>query len=1635
VLGGNKKMSTTSPMAGGRATQAGMSFQAGVSAWFAAHLLSRTAIGTRFGQVRGAVAERLQFETGRNLDDVEVQLSDGSLISVQCKTSVALSGAEGSALASVVNQLVGLYRSVSQTDLPSSGVLAVSPGAPGSLDDLNRACRKFDEGATWTEIHGRATQSERSALDIFRSHAARSWAASSNGPISEEVLASMARLFRVVRFDVDPGGADWRESVTNLQTSLYGDPAVSEGAMVELQRIAQELIRKGAPSDREGWLRSIRRAGIEDRRSPGFDADVEQLRRWTAAELERLKRHASLAEGVEISRVCLPALSDAVENGSLLVVGEPGAGKTGVLVRYAGNLVTKGLPTVFLSVDDLAATTDSSTLGRALGIEQDLLDVLAAWPGTSPAVLVIDALDASRGGASEAVFARLIEGVINKLGERWSVVASIRTFDLRHGKRLRALMRGMPPNLEYAEVGLDSVRHFSIPRLSEVELAHISEASPLLGRLLSAAPSAIRQLLQNVFNLSLAAELVSGGLAPEDIQEVTSQSQLITRYEDERLGTHRLRRAVTEVVSEMAVQERLVVKQDRILSDALDEVIATGVLVHAPQDRVSFAHHVLFDHAVGRYYLDLDDAAALTAQVAGQPAIGLLLGPGLRFAIMDRWELDAPGKEAAWQLAAGLASHSDMDPVLGSIALRTVIDSVEAPEDVRPLIGMLGQRDRWAQTGNVLSRASRFLLVSLPAQGAAKAAIVLAWAEVARVAAETGAPEHLDGVRILLLTLMEKGNFEDVEFVAAFGAAARAMLSAVWSHEKLSGYSTNAIRFVTRAFESDPVASERLLERVISEPHFSKYASQEAPWLAEGVPYITSAPAFVERIYAMLFGRGSPQQGETYLGGPSRILPLRSNHQQDYEHARWHLEQALPSFLQRSPEHGTRAVNSCAIGLAAEERGRKAGKLTNVSLGGAPGGLTIVDDRFSLQEWREVDEHGGTERRILHAFATYLKACSAEDFRRCVQAATSVPVSSSVLARIFGVAAERPHLSDDELWPIGTDDAVMRSLQLSRDAIAYVAAALPNRSADQRMGFEHRLLERLSTTDEDARDQWEYLAKRLLSLVKPENLLSAALVAHRAELDRLGDLTGNPAHLSISSRWSPEEDIVDSLLRSQGVDTKTGPDAVVMAAVRPLERYLKETTDSLDQPSATTTWTHILHVIATIDEQAPGAVKQETLHAAWGYVSNGTVRIADSSAYVPGEAGNPTIADLLSLLDRLSESPFPGRSDHQSETMGWGNWDVRVYAAQGYLALARRGLVVDFDPRLRRMLADRAPTVRHQISGALNTLWDVARSTMWELMESVAEREKHPGVLAFFVGGPMRRVVGADPDRCASIVAKTLNAAEANAVEKENGRSELAGAVAAVAAYLWLGNGNAAAKQWIDGWIANLSVGGKFVSHLISDLREPLFLRWGEKIEAERAAAIQHRSGELLSAIVDAEIATLCTANELHRDGKTEQAAPLYRRSVQHLENAANQLYFGSGASSAARGNSNGAGALRDKSQKREFIAEYGAILQKLGDTGASSIVYHLVELYEFLAEAAPEVVFDRIAALLLGPAAADGYQFESLAETALVRLVQMYLADYRSVFADTTRRGQLVKILELFSRAGAPEALRLLYELPDLLR
>ncbi|MNG26923.1 hypothetical protein D3C84_1119720 [compost metagenome] len=91
--------------------------------------------------------------------------------------------------------------------------------------------------------------------------------------------------------------------------------------------------------------------------------------------------------------------------------------------------------------------------------------------------------------------------------------------------------------------------------------------------------------------------------------------------------------------------------------------------------------------------------------------------------------------------------------------------------------------------------------------------------------------------------------------------------------------------------------------------------------------------------------------------------------------------------------------------------------------------------------------------------------------------------------------------------------------------------------------------------------------------------------------------------------------------------------------------------------------------------------------------------------------------------------------------------------------------------------------------------------------------------------------------------------------------------------------------------------------------------------------------------------------------------------------------------------------------------------------------------MYGFLIPGNPVAVFEAIHAILLGRGEEEGYQYESLGNTAVVEILQRYIADYRLIFDDEGRRHRLVEILKVFSEVGWTDAMKLLYDLPDLLR
>jgi hypothetical protein len=1632
----------TKPMrAGGRATEAGMAFQAAVATWFAVHILVRLPVGGRFGLNSAAMPTAIRLETGTALDDIEVTQSDGGALLIQSKTTANLATGERAPLTKTGRQLATWMANTKAAGgapdpTRSAAILAVKSDATRTLDDLEAGCRAFDLGDRWAVTKLQRNAAQRSALDKLETIVTAAWAAHLGVPPTDGDLADMARSFHVARFSMNEGDADWREATRLLGRHLYGGDAAGDTPLRELRGIMRELIGSGAPANRNGLLNALRRRGHVDTGAPRFEDDVARLKDATEAELGRLAVRGRLpvGGGITITRESDAPMAAAIVSGSMLVVGEPGAGKTGALVHAATALIEGSAFVAFLSVDRFPGVAIAAHLASELRLDHALIEVLAAVPGPGPKYLFIDALDAARGGPAEGVFASLIEQVRSELADDWVVVASIRTFDLRNGRRYRQSFAGAPADAAHADATLEPVRHFLVTRLTDVDLVTAGTSCPQIAGLLSSATPPLAQLLHNVFNLSLAAELMACGADPAEFAGISTQSELINIYEDERMPTTGMTQAAAEVAASMVSCRRLAVRKVDVSHPDLDQVIQSGVLT-AADDLVSFSHHVLFDHVAGRYHLAWNNTDRLIAQLEGDTSAALLLAPALRFAVERIWRGDTDGKSQSWRLVCGIFSATKVNAVLCNVALRIVSGNVECAEDLKGLLARLEHALDDPAIVSLLGRLSRFVAMDIEAALGVMPERAITWASLAERLAGIGRLPFVDPARVLLHALFDHADMSDVALLAIFGRAARTLLEFAWSHSPPLQAACDAIRFVGRSFASDPTASRPLLDRILREPHFSHNADREAHWLTEQIlPIAHADPSFAVEIYAGIYGQMITDTATSALGGiRSRILQLVSNRRQEYEHSRWQLGRSVGEFLSISPEHGTRAVIDAVIGEARTQGFRQPEDPDVVNLGTATVeflwtwvGFNAWDEEGDNAQSRDVD--------VLARYVAFLRSCDVACFASSVAAASRDYSTASVWTRILGVAIERVAEVGDLIWPMMTKPDLLVHRHTLCEAIRFVAAAWPSRSHEERRAFEEMVLDNTRHGDDDTKRISRSTLGSLLALIPEEAIALELTRGLRRQLQAGGELTDNPTDHTSFPDWGRLDDYFPRKLLREGVDIDSGPNRVVLDASEALHASVNATPGDSDVAKLATLWSEAKGLLALI-EANPGLHGQVD-NSTWGHVSIAVERVASSQNFAPGVDGLPELDMMLDVLARLSASKYPERRLEGGMSLAWSSLDVRVYAAEAWVSLAprfaaERPEIVD---RIDEILTDHQPAVRLQAAQNLQVICLAAPERMWEMGERIALAETDAQVLTAYLCHSLCRFHLAEPERCEHILAIAKGRLD-DFADDASGCNPLQECLGGWAARLQAWQGRPLASAWLDEWAANPERFQHALNSYTSSLREAFFSRYAadaEQDDREMNDRAQEGLSKILGPALDISAKTHAVLASDAPDEEKRVAVREYNAAEKVIRSAMNQLYFGSGA--RADDKEDGPG-LNNAGTKERFLVDYADILGLLRRSREPATLHHLIELYEYLIPGDPVAVFLAIHVILTGPGAEERYHFESLGNTAVVKVVRRYIADHRDIFEDHERRAKLVEILQLFSEIGWTDAIRLLYELPDLLR
>jgi hypothetical protein len=655
-----------------------------VAAYHGVAMLAEQSNVLGWGIPAGVTIESVAAETAEAVDDQRLVLSDGSQVLLQVKRQTTAAINEGSPLDKTAGEFVRQHLAHGGQESPL--VLVCGPASSGPVKEALPRMLERLRGEPPTDAHDLESTNEqqRSSYAALVTVLERAWQAQTGAPApAADLVALLSRIYVTV-LAVEDGGGDEANALNNLAGFVVAEPAAAQTTWGTL--VAEMLaLAKGQRSITRSRLQTVlsgRGVGLTVMRS--YRDDVAALRARTATARGRLERHRALRLGEDQVRLPRPAaavLRAVADQRSVLLVGPPGIGKSGLLGGLLAEWLENGVDVVGVRVEDLAAATEDE-LRRELGLTHRLADVLENWPGP-PAILIIDGLDAARGADATHTLVTLINQIVSG-ATRWRVLASVRTFDLRHDAALRAAFAGSPAD-GFAHPEFGSLSHFSLEQLSADELAALQTLAPPLAGLVERANPDLQLLLRNPFNLSMLADLATR-VQVERLTRVHTQLELLSLHWDTVVvapvdDRERRQHALRALCSTAAASLSLQVSRDAVLNaTAGDEsgvlgLLRAGVIVeHAPlsgfgQAKLGFSHNVLFDYAFARLIL-ADDPERLAAQLASEPDLPILARPSLVMLLEDLWARE-DGRAAFWTLALLLAD--DAQGVITRLAAPAVV--------------------------------------------------------------------------------------------------------------------------------------------------------------------------------------------------------------------------------------------------------------------------------------------------------------------------------------------------------------------------------------------------------------------------------------------------------------------------------------------------------------------------------------------------------------------------------------------------------------------------------------------------------------------------------------------------------------------------------------------------------------------------------------------------------------------------------------------------------------------------------------------------------------------------------------------------------------------------------------------------
>jgi len=1636
--------------AGGAATNAGVSFQNRVAAWISVRILAGQDVAPLWGLPTGTALEFLRCETEQPVDDILVGTSTSGHIFIQVKHTVRMEKGPTSGIGAAINQFVRQFvtsRARTTATRPWERpldpdrdrlVLTVGPGSSGAVVETLPAILARLSNLTPDQpvMDAATTQVERQICEIVLEHVERSWKGVVQTAPDEAERRQLLRLIRIQRLDVDADSPGEREAISTLAGLIsQADNTAPFLAWTTLIELCGQFATSRSGGDRARLQNALLQRGIQIGPDTRYEADIARLRKLAVTVTAALAQLAEIRIGettIKIDRAVAPALRAAAASGSVVVIGDPGAGKSGQLHDFAATLTASGADFVVLAVDRLAAQS-LFQLRDELGLQHDLVDVLVNWPGTSPGYLIIDALDSARSESAAAGIGELVGSMIRN-GERWRVVAAVRKFDLAKSSSLQPLFAGRPPEQPSPDPEFPRVRHVNVSAFDPAEIAQVSIQSAILGEVLARAHAALKELLRLPFNLRLVADMVSAGLPIEELSPIQTQISLLDKYWTARVvGNDQagyVRENILRDVAQKMTDRRTMrvhvaeLETTSTQNPELDELLRRQVLVHwspvpgvRQRDVLAFAHNLLFDYAVGRLLFFSNGDRFIRFLEAPDADAVMAIRPSVVLSFQHYWYLSS---DVFWDLVLRIERLSESPEIIRLIGPTVATELARDARQLQPLIAAIQRRDRAAQT------AFRHLIGSLLASPADsfRGASEPVWANLAEAVSATLEDEAAYALATLLNLLMSPSP-QSIETRAQVGRASRNLLSFVRRRPQYESWlSRNALTAVCRSYCTSAAESSILLRSCFDSGLLEHHGHEEIPTLArEAGPVLDCDPEFVAELYRTAFSHMDTSEATTIIGDAQRILTFTSTRRQDYELGRYQLAELFPEFVRRYP---VTAFNVLIVVVAAYIRATHSGDSNEPDEAFEFFGRTAHIRR----DYSEIWDSGGAYSHatplqlldILDSYITGLPATEAsyEVIDQFLSVVAEKNVYATVWRRVLRSASHAASTLGKRVWPLACAVPILTGFDTYHVAGEYLSAAFSLLTEEQRLRIEEAILN--IDAGESALVDSDRIARhrdRLLGCLPLDSVIAARTKARIVEMTAAGSVPPNEPAARITGGARPYTS--EDHLARRGVPVDAPANRHIQELEKKIEPFNSQHLNSpptLDEISAILS--NLYGLRDALKPEVVSGIHEEQADYAWSVLAEACERIASSSSdWQAGGLGEFVRSTLLTAA--TNRVPLYTADDDKqfNRSPAWGGPSARISAAAGLVQSKPPLCSSEVHDSIRHLASDRVPAVRYQIAARLLSLYQHSADLMWELCREFGRNELNRGVLSA-VTSVFARLAARFPDAIVPLAIDVYRR-----LQNDDGLDSPLDQCVSIFLGLALWQENPICSEIVADIVASPSKHSRDAHRLVLELEHNLNPEPGS--DPARAEKIRRESFLLLNRMAENVVAE---SGVRERGGRAVDENVL-EACAKIADTIGARLYFASGAFKG----SNSTTYPMTPESRRQFFADSRTIIQTLSTIAIPSLTHHLLEILDHFADVQPRAIL-LDSALVLEAARGSRYATDSMAADLVANIVERFIADQRGLLRDDVEaRKALIGILDEFVQMGWPRAQRLAYRLGEIYR